>query len=640
MEFEEITIENFGTIEHVKLKLNTPGMILITGINKDADSGYESNGAGKSLLFDAICWCLWGTTARGLAGDEVVRRKYGKDCCVKLKIKDGKTSYVVARHRKDSRIDKPNDLRLFINGVEKSKKMKGLQETIDQIVGFDFDTFCAMMPGAGVNVAMLTDTKIKELLEKLLQTEQLTSAYKNARERLGILEIELATSNVALLTHMSSLAALEKEVKQLRTLEQSFETNKAANKKICIDRINTLQTEKLQCSVEADKREQLHTAITAFRAEIVALEQQKLLIETPAKAQIALLQSESATLQEHHSVQDQLHKQCVEHLDRLDNLTGVCPTCDTLITKEHVNAAALLIHTDLTQHLNQCYETTARIKLLRQRRTNLISATAADLTIAQGHIDMKLSAIEALKHGLEIADSQAKLMIRIERDIEREATVLAKLEAEQHNFAEIFQTKAEKAFELASDVSKAKTQTKTLDAELKLCKFWVEGFSPAGLRSYMLDYVTPVLNDRAAYYAQVLTGDEMKVTFTTKTALKTGDVKDKFQIQVEQKHGGDLYKASSKGEKARADLVIAMALGDLATFRTTKQLPWRFLDEPFESIDDAGNESVMNLLNDQKTRFKTVFVVTHKPAFKKLFNQRIVIVKENEISRLVQDSNT
>jgi DNA repair exonuclease SbcCD ATPase subunit len=154
----------------------------------------------------------------------------------------------------------------------------------------------------------------------------------------------------------------------------------------------------------------------------------------------------------------------------------------------------------------------------------------------------------------------------------------------------------------------------------------------------MLDYVTPVLNDRAEYYSNLLSGGEMKVYFTTKTTLKSGDEKDKFQIMVEQRHGSDLYMGNSKGEKARADLIIAMALGDLATFRTSKQLPWRFLDEPFESIDDAGNEAVMSLLNDQKSRYKTVFVVTHKPAFKKLFNQRITVVKENSISTIEHDN--
>jgi DNA repair exonuclease SbcCD ATPase subunit len=150
----------------------------------------------------------------------------------------------------------------------------------------------------------------------------------------------------------------------------------------------------------------------------------------------------------------------------------------------------------------------------------------------------------------------------------------------------------------------------------------------------MLDYITPILNDRAKYYAELLTNGELMVSFSTKSTLKSGQEKDKFAIACQQAHGADSYKGSSAGERARADLVIAMALGDLAQFRTAKQLPWRFLDEPFESIDRSGTEAIVRLLNDQKTRYRTVFVVTHKPDFKELFSQQITIIKENGISTL------
>jgi DNA repair exonuclease SbcCD ATPase subunit len=153
----------------------------------------------------------------------------------------------------------------------------------------------------------------------------------------------------------------------------------------------------------------------------------------------------------------------------------------------------------------------------------------------------------------------------------------------------------------------------------------------------MLDYVTPILNDRAKYYADLLTHGEMSVSFSTKTALKSGQEKDKFTITCQQAHGATSYRGASAGERARADLVIAMALGDLAQFRTAKQLPWRFLDEPFESIDRSGTEAIVRLLNDQKARYNTVFVVTHKPDFKELFSQQVTVVKENGVSSLLEE---
>lgn len=637
MEFEEIIIENFCTIEHVKLKLNQPGLILITGVNKDAPTGFESNGAGKSLLFDAICWVLWDRTARDLSGDDVVRRRHGKDCVVKLKMREGKNTYMVSRHRKDSRIDKPNDLRLFVNGVEKTKKMKQLQEVINQIIGFDFTTFCAMMPGAGINVATLTDTGIKELLEKLLQTEQLSSAYSQARERLRELDGDITKHAANKQICLTSLRVLETEVAQLRGLEKSFEQNKATTETNVSVRIDSLVQDIANCQTEMDKVPGLIQEAEVLKNEITALNKQIVAIETPARLRIKQLKDDLL----HHQLLVDVNKDgvrgCDARADRLSKLEGACPTCEAAITVEHLSKALALVQTDKLGYLGKQREAEKTVKTLERDVQYQITTTANELASLQGLVQMKTMAITALNNAANEATRFTQTQIRYKNDLEREQKALATVRAETHNFGEIFKTKAEQTFSILSRLAEVLKLDKIAQVEANLCRFWVEGFSPAGLRSYMLDYVTPVLNDRAAYYARVLTGNEMKVSFTTKTLQKKGDIKDKFNIIVEYKHGGDVYRGTSKGEKARADLVIAMALGDLATFRTAKQLPWRFLDEPFESIDDAGNQAVMALLTDQKDRFKTVFVVTHKPAFKQLFTQKIVMTKENGVSTLTKD---
>lgn len=634
MELEEILIENFGTIERIKLTLNTPGMTLITGLNKDAPRA-DSNGAGKSLLLDAICWCLWGQTVRGLTTDDVVRRQVGQDCCVTTKLKDGKNTYLVKRHRKDTRVDKPNDLRLFVNGVEKGKKVKNLQEIIDQLIGFDFDTFCAMMPGAGIAAAALTDSKIKELLEKLLQTEQLSIAYSAARDRLKVLESEQKIQSTLRLGFLAQLASLEKEVLQLRDLEKSFETQKADNVANRLQRITELEREIATCDLEITRRATLQSEMDAFKNNITSLQDRMVnQFEKPSRARCKVLEGEIAVHENTLRIIDHDSDTRQRKIASLGKLGPTCPTCESPITEEHVQACEREHQRQLENDAAKAEHAEKRLKLLRAELKDEISITAYEISSIRGQIDMNQQAVQELRHAITMVDMQVQLKAKLEKDLSREREALSKAQAEQHNFGEIFTTKALKAFDLADRVCQCLTKERELAKEHKLCSFWVDGFSPAGLRSYMLDYVTPILNDRAAYYSEVLTGGEMKVTFTTKTTLKKGGEKDKFQIMVEQKHGGDQYKGTSKGEKARADLVIAMALGDLATFRTAKQLPWRFLDEPFENIDDAGNEAVVQLLNDQKSRYKTVFVVTHKPAFKKLFNQRITVVKENGVSRL------
>ena len=50
MKFLEVEIHNFMSITEVKLKLSDRGLVLVQGVNNDADA-FESNGSGKSTIF-------------------------------------------------------------------------------------------------------------------------------------------------------------------------------------------------------------------------------------------------------------------------------------------------------------------------------------------------------------------------------------------------------------------------------------------------------------------------------------------------------------------------------------------------------------------------------------------------------------
>src|ERR1700738_3365164 len=64
-----LCIGNFLAIEAADdIHLADKGLILLQGDNQD-DPSTSSNGAGKSSLMGA----LWGKTARGIAGDDVIR---------------------------------------------------------------------------------------------------------------------------------------------------------------------------------------------------------------------------------------------------------------------------------------------------------------------------------------------------------------------------------------------------------------------------------------------------------------------------------------------------------------------------------------------------------------------------------------
>ncbi|WP_326894502.1 AAA family ATPase (plasmid) [Rhizobium beringeri] len=99
MKFPELEIHNFLAITDAKINLSDRGLVLLQG-NNHADSSADSNGVGKSSIPEALEWCWFGETARGLSGDGVINNVAKKDCFVKSVAVDGHITYTATRYRK------------------------------------------------------------------------------------------------------------------------------------------------------------------------------------------------------------------------------------------------------------------------------------------------------------------------------------------------------------------------------------------------------------------------------------------------------------------------------------------------------------------------------------------------------------
>ena len=124
MRFKKITIENFKSIGSnpitVNLDFNNTTLLL----------GY--NGAGKTSIFEAIVWCIYGVTK--LKADNVVNKTVGENAKVELEFEENNKSYVITRYRKHK--THRNNVYIFENGTNISlKNQVDTQELIQKIVG-------------------------------------------------------------------------------------------------------------------------------------------------------------------------------------------------------------------------------------------------------------------------------------------------------------------------------------------------------------------------------------------------------------------------------------------------------------------------------------------------------------------------
>ena len=99
MKFLKLQVENFMAIASAEVELDQRGLVLIQGVNSD-DSSASSNGSGKSTLMNILMWCLYGETAHGVKGDDVLSTDHEKNCRVAVTIEDEGKRYAIIRHRK------------------------------------------------------------------------------------------------------------------------------------------------------------------------------------------------------------------------------------------------------------------------------------------------------------------------------------------------------------------------------------------------------------------------------------------------------------------------------------------------------------------------------------------------------------
>lgn len=170
----------------------------------------------------------------------------------------------------------------------------------------------------------------------------------------------------------------------------------------------------------------------------------------------------------------------------------------------------------------------------------------------------------------------------------------------------------------------------TLEYNIAHYSFLKEMFSDRGLKSFVFDAITPVLNEKAEYYSNLISGGKTHISFSTQTSLKSGEVREKFSITVTTEGASKDYSGLSGGEKKRADIIILKTVREV--LRTFSNLTIKFscYDEFSTDLDSVGKEQVFNLLQKEAEELGTVFIISHDSEWKSLCNNVITVTKDEQ----------
>lgn len=264
---KQITMEGFGSyVEPFTFNLNRKGINILRA----------TNGRGKSTIFNAMVWSLYGISIKDVNKDKIVTYKHkrpknfkGTQVTIDLSV-DG-VDYQIARHIKykgqANGITGGDTLMIFQDGdlISAGKSLDDVQEQVNEIIGLDGRLFVnsVMFAQRAKKFINTSNTEKREVLEQVFDLEWISSASDFAKkevDRIGKEISALEESNLSIqIPYNSRLAAYTANSSHLTANQErvalSLQTNES-NRKLWMEQV-TAKKELLAFNNSADIEKQI-----------------------------------------------------------------------------------------------------------------------------------------------------------------------------------------------------------------------------------------------------------------------------------------------------------------------------------------------------------------------------------------------
>ena len=617
MIFKSVEIENFMAIKAAKFTLDNVGLVLIQGDNED-DTSQSSNGAGKSTMVDALCWCLYGETARGITGDDIINRVAKKGTRVSVDIELVGQTYRVSRHRKH----KLNKNRLTleqIDGATVTDHTKGTdrltQDAIEKLLGCSKKVFQSSVYIGQENLPDLpnmTDRPLKELIEEAAGTDSLAKAFEvaNNRRKIAEGEFEVVSRNLSSLNTQIDYAKTDLESVSLKNANWAKQIEAEVEGHKIVARQKADRARKLSEFLDNTDRNQYEVDIKAIDDKLNGL-------RAEGAEETRLSQIVSTTAAELRHATQNLEAEILKakriraELDTVSSKIGSpCNECGKTYQAEDMEDARAATEKRLREQVDKVrtmQDAPVKAKEAHEQAQSALSAYQKTKTDPSSLVAAKNELAQRLREYDTIASEKATAVTEAQHYVS-----LAKSAAERPNpYVELLKDRQASLSKLEAEQADLQAQLKEKGGRVELLKEACQVYGAAGVRAHILDTVTPYLNARTAHYLGTLSDGNIEAMWSTLSTTKSGEVREKFKIDVVKPTGAATFKGLSGGEKRKARLACALALQDLVASRASKPIALWIGDEIDDAIDPAGLERLMSVLEEKARERGSVLVISH-----------------------------
>lgn len=581
-------IQNFKSWHAAELAFPTEGFIFLGGENL-VEPRLGANGSGKSSLWDAVCFCFYGSDALGnRASDLVTWGRKRPLVSVDLEI-DGQPVTI-------DRWGNPNEVN--VNDIRQD------QDAIDAMLGFNRARFLQ---------AILFAQKGRQFLDM--------TAPERGELMDSVLDLSYWAEKADLAAKLSKGYA--EEIRRLELLRAQWEGRRVTPEAIEVADIRVEDWETQKEKRLAEHNDEIETLIKARdKAAAQAIKVARQIEKLPSANEFDREYDEKtkrlADIYQTRNTNATLRKQLLERNFYVRDHNN-CEYCEQKIGETH----RLRMH----ERNNEAITDLDREDRLRiKEQTELKGAVAKLEEVIRQRSDANRDA-RMLLDGFKRDEAENIRMLNIEiKHLER---LLAEVNPNLAPRADL-----EKNRQLAEDEIAGLTATLGREAEeQRKMDYWRTGFKK--VRLFLVKQALALLDIETANAASALGLADWRITYATEVETKSGSLKAGIAVSVDSPHVGGAWRLQSGGEEQRVRMAVSIGIASMISRMARASFNFEVWDEPTAHLSGPGIVDLMEALRDRaETTGRAVWVVDHHALSYGAFDETWVVRKTGDGSDL------
>lgn len=530
IEFKKIIIEGFCSIGTLELPLNNNGITIIKG----------ANGLGKTTIFSALVWVLYGKTLKGISDVNLwkkFRTKDYKGTKVEIYFESNNSIHKIIRcqnYTEDVDGAKGGSRLIYLIDAEQVKekgKLK-LQSLIEKNLGMSYNLFInSVMFGQGMKrLIQESGSDKKQLFEEIFELNYISKARKIAQDKYNELRVELDGLMEKLESNQNYIDSILSDLNYTKSKRDNFKSELANKVKSYKDKIIlstkrvdelALKTNKVDINQHNKTIEDIKRKITLYQNKVSDLKKlQKVPLQDLVNEVIELLEN----------------KEYTESISKLKTIRDSFSSSESYIL---------------------------RISKLQNKLTNEIES--------KNSLEKTILTLKYAKEEVKSLESRLK-----------------ELKSQNPDFESVINKQSKKLENYKKSISQIKSQIQELEKQVNLYKWaYSEPFGNNGIKAFIFESSLSELNNLLSSYSEVL-------GFNIKFMVDLNSSRKDFVVNINLEGVEVFYEELSGGQKQLVNLAMALAMNQIIT--QSKGVNIAFLDEVFESLSYDNIEVVIGLI--------------------------------------------